>query len=300
MKHVLNLALLAAVLSVAVATSASEVTQIKDCDDCPEMVVAPAGSFTMGSPSFEKDRYEYEGPQHEVTIPRPFAVGIYEVTRGEFARFVSETGYDAGEKCWTYKDEEWAERLYLSWRDPGFRQTDRDPVVCVNWKDTMAYVDWLSRATGHDYRLLSEAEWEYVARAGAGTRYWYGNDNGASQLCRYGNGAGRETGFSWQNDACGDGYGRTAPVGSFRVNSFGLHDMHGNVWEWVEDCWHENYVGAPTDGRAWTSGDDCGRRVVRGGSWDGDPKFLRAASRYWDDVDFRFDDNGFRVARTLP
>ena len=168
-----------------------------DCDKCPEMVVVPAGSFTMGSPSYEKDRQENEGPQHEVIIPQPFAVGIYEVTRREFARFISETGYYAGNSCYTYEGGEWHERSNRSWRDPSFRQTDRDPVVCMSWKDSQAYASWLSRETGKSYRLLSEAEWEYAARAGTQTRYWYGDDNTASQFCAYGNGAGRETDFSW-------------------------------------------------------------------------------------------------------
>ena len=194
-------------------------------------------------------------------------MGVYEVTRGEFARFVSETGHD--------------------------------PVVCVNWKDAQAYVSWLSRMTDKTYRLLSEAEWEYVARAGTRTRYWYGDDKGADQLCTYGNGAAQETSFDWKNDACGDGYERTAPVGSFRSNSFGLHDVHGNVWEWVEDCWHDSYSGAPSDGRAWTSGGDCSLRVLRGGSWDNAPGNLRAAIRYRNDDVGRFYSVGFRVARTL-
>jgi len=270
----------------------------KDCDACPEMVVIPAGSFMMGD--LDGGGEDNEKPVHGVTIPQPIAVGVYEVTRGEFARFVSETDHDAGAECWIYDGSDWATGIGQSWRDPKFRQTDRDPVVCINWKDAQAYVSWLSRATGNSYRLLSEAEWEYAARAGTRTRYWYGDDNDASQLCSYGNGAGRETGFSWKNDACGDGHAHTAPVGTFRANKFGLHDMHGNVWEWAEDCWHENYAGAPMDGRAWTSGGVCGRRVLRGGSWGLDPWDLRAANRDGYDDEDRDADVGFRVARTLP
>ncbi len=270
--------------------------RFKDCDVCPEMVVVPAGSFMMGDP----EGGILETPVHGVTIPQPFAAGVYEVTLGEFAHFVSETGYNTGASCWTIEGIELTKRKDRSWRDPGFRQTDRDPVVCVSWKDAQAYVSWLSRARDNTYRLFTEAEWEYAARSGTRTRYWYGDDIDASQLCSYGNGAGLETGFSWQNKACGDGYERTAPVGSFRANSFGLHDVHGNVWEWVEDCWHDGYAGAPAVGRPWTSGSDCGSRVVRGGSWNLAPKFLRAVNRFRYVDDYQYDYIGFRVARTLP
>ena len=269
-----------------------------DCDFCPEMVVVPAGSFRMGD--LTGDGQDDEKPVHQVTIPQPFAVGKYEVTRGEFSKFVIETGYDAGTECWSYGVGGWTRQEGWSWRDPKFRQTDRDPVLCVNWKDAQAYLSWLSGLTGSTYRLLSEAEWEFVARAGTETRYWHGDDDNASQLCNYANGAGRETGFSWANEACADGYERTAPVGAFRANSFGLHDINGNVWEWVEDCWHENYAGAPTDGRPWTSGGVCGDRVFRGGSWFNDPGDLRVADRYASVIDGRGIFVGFRVARTLP
>ena len=268
-----------------------------DCVYCPEMVVVPAGSFKMGD--LKGDGEDNEKPVHGVTIPQPIAVGIYEVTRGEFARFVSETDHDTGTECWIYDGSDWNVGIGQSWRDPKFHQTDRDPVVCINWKDAQAYVSWLSHVTGNSYRLLSEAEWEYVARSGTKTRYWYGDDDDVGQLCSYGNGAGRETSFSWKNDACGDDYALTAPAGAFRANKFGLHDMHGNVWEWVEDCWHENYTGVPTDGRAWTSGGECDRRVLRSGSWGLDARDLRAARRDGYEYEDRDADIGFRVAMTL-
>ena len=257
----------------------------RDCPECPEMVVVPAGSFMMGSPSSEKGRRENEGPVHRVTIPARFAVGKYEVTRGEFARFVSATRHDTGSSCWAREGGKWKNRSGRSWRSPGFSQTDRDPAVCVNWEDARAYVGWLSGKTGKKYRLLSESEWEYAARAGTTTRYWWGNAIGRNRAnCK-------DCGSRWDNE-------QTAPVGRFGANDFGLHDMHGNVFEWVGDCWNDGYEGAPSGGRAWESG-NCGRRVLRGGSWNLLPRHLRAASRDWVDTGYRGNLFGFRVARTL-
>ena len=257
----------------------------RDCPECPEMVLVPAGSFTMGSPASEEGRYDNEGPVHRVRIPEPFAVGKYEVTRGEFARFVSATGHDTGSSCWTREGGKWKNRSGWSWRSPGYSQTERDPAVCVSWEDARSYARWLSGKTGKEYRLLSESEWEYAARAGTTTRYYWGNAIGRNRAnC---NGCGSR----WDNE-------QTAPVGSFAANGFGLHDMHGNVWEWVEDCWNDDYAGAPSDGSAWESG-NCARRVLRGGSWSGDPRYLRAANRGRSDTGFRSGSLGFRVARTL-
>ena len=270
-------------------------TTFRDCPGCPEMVVVPAGRFEMGSPSGESGRYDDEGPVHEVAIARPFAVGVYEVTRGEFARFVSATGRSTGNSCYVYEGGEWAERSGRHWKSPGFRQADAHPVVCVNWDDAQAYVRWLSGRTGQKYRLLSEAEWEYVARAGTTTaRYW---GEGESGQCRYANGADASTGFNWRT-GCNDGHARTAPVGSYEANGYKLHDVLGNVWERVEDCWNESYRGAPRDGSAWTSG-DCGERVLRGGSWIYPPWYLRSALRLRYSTDNRNNLAGFRIARTL-
>ena len=239
--------------------------RFKDCVGCPELVVVPAGSFRMGSPSGEKGRYKDEGPRHRVTIGAPFAVGVYEVTFGEWDVCVSGGG------CNGYRPD-----------DRGWGRGNR-PVMNVNWEDAKAYVGWLSRKTGKGYRLLSESEWEYVARAGTETAYHFDNDISPSQAnYRY-----RES-----------GYGETAPVGSYPSNAFGLHDVHGNVWEWVEDCWNDSYRGAPSDGSAWESG-NCGRRVLRGGSWNDVPRNLRSADRYWVGSGGRFGDFGFRIARTL-
>ena len=250
----------------------------------------------MGSPSYEAGRGEDEGPVHQVTIGKPLVVGQYEVTVGEYGRFVETTGYEGEGGCHVWTGEKWEEKKGRTWRDPGFRQTEREPVVCVNWADARAYAEWLSRETGQSYRLLSEAEWEYVARAGSTTaRYWGEREAGQ---CRYANGADSRTEFDWRI-ACDDGYARTAPVGSYTANEFGLSDALGNVWEWVQDCWNDNYAGAPSDGRAWESR-DCSRRVLRGGSWNNGPGGLRSANRYRYTVDDRFDSSGFRIARSLP
>ena len=267
----------------------------RDCPHCPEMVVVPSGSFMMGSPASEEGRYDDEGPRRRVTIGLPFAVGVHEVTRGEFGRFVSATGRSMGNSCWIWEGDEWKERSGRGWRNPGFSQTDSHPVVCVSWNDARAYAQWLSRETGESYRLLSESEWEYAARAGTATRYWWGNSS--SSQCRYANGADASSGLDW-GIACDDGYSRTSPVGSFEGNSFGLRDVHGNVWEWVQDCWNDSYAGAPGGGRAWESG-DCSPRVLRGGSWSGSPRYLRAANRSRIDSGFRDYVAGFRVARTF-
>ena len=272
--------------------------RFRDCPTCPEMVVVPAGSYEMGSPASEAGRNENEGPVHRVTIAQPFAVGVYEVTRGEFGRFVEATGYSA-ESCLAYESGKLKESRSRSWRALDFQQTDQHPVVCVNWEDAQAYVRWLSQETGQAYRLLSEAEWEYVARAGTRTvRYW---GQGSSEQCRYENGkdmAWTVGDGSRETVDCNDGYVETSLVGMYEANPFGLHDVLGNVTEWVQDCWNESYSGAPSDGRAWQSG-DCDRRVLRGGSWGSEPRYLRSASRGRVDTGFRVIVIGFRVARTL-
>jgi formylglycine-generating enzyme required for sulfatase activity len=270
------------------------------------MVVVPAGSFTMGSPASEAGRDNDEGPQHTVTIVKPFAAGKFHVTVDQFAAFVAESGYDAGSKCWTFEDGKYEERSDRSWRNPGFTQGGSHPAVCLNRNDAKAYVDWLARKTGKTYRLLTEAEWEYAARArtepGAYPRYSFGNDE--KDLCRYGNGADQMAKTSiagakdWTVAPCNDGYAYTSPVGSFAANGFGLYDMQGNAWQWTEDCYHDSYAGAPSDGRAWTTG-DCGRRVLRGGSWGSGPGELRAAFRGRNTPGSRSGDGGFRLGRTL-
>ena len=284
----------------------------RDCAACPEMVVIPAGTFMMGSPASEAGRYDDEGPRHQVTLGS-FALGRYEVTRAEYAAFVSATGHDVSGGChvldYNADDRlyEWPHDENASWRSPGFSQGGDHPVVCVNWRDAQAFVDWLSRETGERYRLPSESEWEYAARAGTSTRRWWGDEAGAQQ-CEYANGGDatyeqevlrRFVDADWGVAECTDGSARTAPVGSFSPNDFGLHDVLGNVWEWVEDCWHNDYSGAPSDGTAWERGGNCGRRVLRGSSWLGYSRTLRSAARYRYATGARLGGAGFRVSRTL-
>ena len=242
------------------------------------MVVIPAGKYRMGSPKNEKGRDDDEGPRHRVTISKSFAVGKHEVTRGQYAVFAGLTKGTLGRGC--------------SWQDPGFVQGEDDPVVCVSWKDANAFVRWLSRETEQDYRLLTESEWEYAARAGTTGPFHFGSTISTDQ-------ANYDGDRTYGNGRKGVYRQRTVPVGSFPSNKFGLHDMHGNVWEWVEDCSHDDYKGAPTDGSAWTSGGNCDLRVLRGGAWRFGPRSLRAANRRWDGTGFRDVFNGFRVARTL-
>jgi formylglycine-generating enzyme required for sulfatase activity len=281
----------------------------RDGDAGPEMVVIPAGEFVMGSPKSEAGRTDDEGPQHRVRIAKPFALGRYPVTVGEFGRFVHVSGYqteaernpEQGIQAWDDSKGEWNWSKGKSWRNPGFAQDDRHPVVGVSWNDALAYVKWLGEKTARAYRLPSEAEWEYAARAGTTTARFWGDD--PNQAFRYANVADRSLKaahpkWPWPIHECDDGYAETALVGSFEANAFGLCDMIGNVWEWLQDCWNETYTGAPDDGRSWERG-DCGRRVVRGGSWSVPPVLARAAFRFRDGPGIRNDSQGFRLARTL-
>jgi formylglycine-generating enzyme required for sulfatase activity len=241
----------------------------RECDkSCPEMIVVPAGEFMMGSPATEKDRSDNEGPQHKVTIAKRFAVAKHDVTFDDWDACVSVGGCPqeggGGDSGWG-------------------RGTQ--PAISVSWGDAQAYAAWLSRMTGKPYRLLTEAEWEYAARAGTKTAFYWGDEIDKENANCHG---------------CENRWSRlqTSPVGSFKPNPWGLFDMAGNVWQLVEDCYHENYNGAPTDGLEWT-GANCGSRVVRGGSWRYNPQDLRSASRNRNPSDGRSNNIGFRVARTL-
>ena len=232
----------------------------KDCSDCPEMVVIPAGAFLMGSnadPFASSQPSTIEQPQHQVRI-KSFAIGKYEVTQ-----------------------EQW---FSIMGNLPSNFKGRTLPVEQVSWDDAQAFVRKLSEKTGKNYRLPSEAEWEYAARAGSQTNYYFGDNENES---------GR---YTWSYSNSGN---TTHPVGEKLPNAFGLYDMLGNVWEWTADCWNGNYNGAPNDGSAWTSG-SCGQRVLRGGSWFNDPQFTRSANRFWLDSTLRFNFNGFRLARMLP
>jgi formylglycine-generating enzyme required for sulfatase activity len=248
----------------------------KECTDCPEMVVVPKGKFTMGSSASEKQRESDEGPQHVVTIGGLFAVGKYHVTVDQFAVFANETRFTAHSGC--------------DWRKPGFTQDGSHPVVCVSWDDANAYAKWLTNKTGRPYRLPSEAEFEYAARAGATTPFWWGSSITPAQANYDGNYVYAEGGSK------GVYRQGTVPAGSFDANQWGLYNVHGNAWQWTADCYHDNYNGAPADGSVWTSG-SCTGHAIRGGAWGSDPKLLRAAHRLGNSAE-NFS-SGFRLARTL-
>ena len=244
----------------------------QECVACPTMVVVPAGQFVMGSPDSERSRGVSEGPLRMVTIPKPYAVSKFEVTFDDW-----DTCYQTGGCASLPYDWAWGR--------------GKRPVILVSWQEAQDYVRWLSKITGKPYRLLSEIEYEYAARGGTTTAYPWGDEIKVS-------------GTAIANcDGCGSKLGaqKTAPVGSFPPNAFGLYDMVGNVWEWTEDCWHASYEGAPTDGSAWLEADRgaCGRRMVRGGSWADDPTRLRSASRVQITSELRSQFTGFRIARTL-
>jgi formylglycine-generating enzyme required for sulfatase activity len=230
-----------------------------DCDHCPEMVVVPPGQFDMGSSDIP-----FEIPPHKVTIANPFAIGRREVTFDEWDQCVATSG------C-KYRAD-----------DHGWGRGDR-PVIDVSWDDAKAFVDWISQKTGRRYRLASEAEWEYAARAGSASAFWWGRDagNGRANCVE-----------------CGNPVRQTLPAGSFRPNAFGLYDTVGNAAEWVEDCWNDSYKGAPRDGSAWLTG-QCRLRVLRGGSFANKADAVRSASRFRYDQDVRYYANGFRVVRDL-
>ena len=292
----------AAVLSVAPAPAGLQAgTVLRDCPECPELVVIPPGQFVMGmtpgTPGYDPDA----GPAHTVRIGAALAVGKFEVIRAQFDAFLRDSGYVVrGGGCNTVRGGRFHLDPRASWRSPGFAQTENDPVVCVSWNDAKAYVGWLARKTGKAYRLLSEAEWEYAARAGTTTaQYWTEGDAGA---CRYASIADQSVTSvmpGLKSFPCADGYAFTAPAGRFLPNRFGLFDMLGNVWEWAEDCWNEGYNGAPADGSSWTKG-ACTERVFRGGSWNTGPASVHAGYRDREQPDDRHDNIGFRVARSLP
>jgi formylglycine-generating enzyme required for sulfatase activity len=267
---------------------------------CPEMVTIPPGKFVMGSPSSEERWSGDDGreePQHEVRIDYAFALGKHELTVDEFAAFIAETKHDTGASAYIWNGKRWEDTSGKGWRDPGFVQSGRHPVCCVNWNDAKAYVAWLNSKLGLEgrrdaYRLPSEAEWEYACRAGTTTPFSFGATISTAQANYNGE-------FTYGAGKKGEYRQKTTPVGSFPANAFGLHDMHGNVWEWCEDVWHASYNGAPTDGSARPAGGDSSSRVLRGGSWGLIPQFLRSAYRGWNYPTGRSGGRGFRLARTV-
>jgi formylglycine-generating enzyme required for sulfatase activity len=267
-----------AAVASAPASVATELTvgqRFRDCDDdsCPWMIVLPAGSFLMGSPESEPGRLDREGPQHRVQVAS-FAMGQYEVTFRQWDACVAAGGCEHNPG-----DEGWGR--------------GQRPVIYVSWDDAQQYAKWLSGKTGQTYRLPSEAEWEYAARAGTTTPFAFGERITTAQANFDGN-------YTYNGSAKGELRAKTLPVGSLAKDAWDLYDLHGNVWEWVQDCWHDNYQGAPDSGRAWVSG--CSgeiRRVLRGGSWINDPVINRSAFRIRFTPDDRYYSTGFRLARTL-
>lgn len=312
-RKILRFALLAA--SALVHADAGEVVTVRlaagailrDCADCPQMVVVPAGRFTMGFDGGEEGRPE--GPRREITIARSFALGRFEITHAEYASFVAATGYDSAPGCygplkagdsgaWTWYDT-------ATWRDPsggsGRRPASDEPVVCVSWRDAQAYVAWLSQRTGQRYRLATEAEWEYAARAGSTTEFPWGEvaDDGCLWANVYDSSA-RDASRRSAPANCRDRHAGVAPVGAYPANAFGLHDMIGNVWEWTQDCYLAPYPAAPVDGSAVEVTGPCELRAVRGGSWRSHMYRQRSSWRGRDPEDRKSDIFGFRVARDLP
>jgi formylglycine-generating enzyme required for sulfatase activity len=273
--------------------------EFQECTDyCPVMVGIPAGRFLMGSPASEAGRFDAEGPQHEVSI-RAFAMGKFDVTSRQFQYFLEQTGYQPA-PC--------NPRLMMGWRSPGNglayppseEEPPKWPAVCLDWHDAQAYIDWLNKRVKAErpqlagragpYRLPSEAEWEYAARGGTTTARWWGNEIGKGEAnC---NGCGSQ----WDDQELSE-------VDALPANPFGLYGVLGNAWQWTADCWHKTYVGAPTDGRPWLGG-DCTRHVLRGGSWDNVPVFVRSAARtgsFADGGEYDYSTlAGFRLARDLP
>jgi formylglycine-generating enzyme required for sulfatase activity len=288
----------AVLLLIFAAAAGADDRTFKECPNCPEMAGVPAGKFVMGSPMSEPGRFDAEGPQHIVSV-KAFALAKTLITSEDYLVFLRTTGYQP-EPCNRLLDMRWRVPSKGVAYPPYDEEPARWPASCVSWKDAHAYIDWLNKEvraarpnlpnrTG-PYRLPSEAEWEFAARAGTTTARWWGDAIGtANANC---NGCGSQYDFRALSNA-----------DSFKPNPFGLYGMLGNVWQWTEDCWHKGYAGAPADGRAWSE-KACARHVLRGGSWDNVPVFVRSAARTGsDDNGGEFDYStlaGFRVARDLP
>jgi formylglycine-generating enzyme required for sulfatase activity len=281
----------------APARDAAAPRSFRDCPTCPEMVVVPAGEVTLGSAPDTIDRGSNEGPRRRVRIARPFAVGRHEITRAQWREFVAATGYATPAGCQFY-DGHYGYVQEHDWRNPGFPQREDHPVVCVSVRDAEAYAAWLGARTGRRYRLPSSAEFEYANRAGSDAPWFWGT--ASTEACDWANVADNDLKPHYpkqQVHNCRDDYLHTAPVGRFRPNAFGLHDIVGNVFEWTLDCWHASFDGAPTDGSAWleAGGGDCAYRTPRGGSWVSGPNWTRAAAQSKDPVDYRSFLLGFRL-----
>ena len=279
---------------------------LKDCEFCPDLVVVPAGTFRMGTPlGINVDNETGEQPPVQMTIPQDFALGRTEVTRREFGAFAKETSFEPTVLCrvWDDKLQRYADDPDRTWKRPGVpaKPKPQHPVSCVSWQEAKSYVAWLADSTGLAYRLPTEAEWEYAARAGSDTLYPWGNS--AHQGCRWANAYDIDSRerypLAWAHMACRDGFAGVAHVGSLEPNAFGLYDMLGNVWEFAEDCATKSHIGRPKDGSAWVWEGGCARIIQRGGGWM--TSVARISPGYHGDANatHRFDFGGFRVARDL-
>ena len=305
-----GLALLAS--SISGCSSGEAPGEFRDCEVCPNMVTVAAGSFAMGTA--EADRLPdprtgkpatNDSPQHTVTFAEPFSMGKYEVTVEEFGRFIEETGFEQSGGCMEFRaDLKFTINPDMGWDDPGFEQSSDAPVVCISFFDAQAYVDWLREKTGRAYRLPTEAEWEYATRAGSTTSYFWGND--AEAACGFANvrtpGAVPISQRQADSDAeegfpCDDSRRDSSAVGSFQPNAFGLYDTLGNAWEWVSDCNHPSYEGAPADGSAWIDDPECKFGVIRGGSFLNRVERSSSSVRAGRPRTGRAPNMGFRVAR---
>jgi formylglycine-generating enzyme required for sulfatase activity len=256
----------------------------------------------MGSPDDEDKRAGAEGPVHEVRISYALAVSRYPITRGQWRQYLSDSGRLGSRNCYgfNYAQGKWAKTEGYGWDDPGYRQEDSHPVVCVSWDEAQNYAAWLSMKTGHHYRLLSEAELEYVERARSRTAYpWGASSDGQCARVNAADVTAAARFAGWADAAsCSDGFLFTSPVDHFPPSALGLHDTDGNARSWTLDCYHDSYRGAPADGSAWDSGGDCSFRMIRGASWSTRPEGLRSAARRWELAVANADDTGLRVART--
>jgi formylglycine-generating enzyme required for sulfatase activity len=269
-------------------------TIFRDCPTCPLMIVLPPGDYVQGTPAGTPGTEPFESPEHDVFIDQSFAASQYEVTVGEFEEFVEATARKV-ESCWTY-DGAWRLDAAANWKNAVEGQTALHPASCVSWDDANAYAQWLSQRTGQPYRLPSAAEWEFAARGGSSAmRPWTDAANACSQA-NVADQTALQRFPGWTTHACMDTYVQSAPVGSFAANAFGLHDMLGNVFEWVADCWQDDYSGAPDNGSARVDG-DCSQHEARGGSWFTAPDFVRASYRNRFASDYRSTSVGFRVVR---
>jgi formylglycine-generating enzyme len=287
----------ATVAAVSSAVVPKPDTVFRDCPTCPGLTVLPAGRFKQGSAGTDSGSSSFDKPLHWVVIGRPFAMSTSAVTLDEFREFITASGRDM-QGCDVY-DGAWKHQPESSWENPGFVQTGSHPVICTSWDDARAYAAWLSAKTGHRYRLPSASEWEYAARAGGEADHpWNGDGSGACASANVADQSAARRFPGWTVFGCDDGYIYTAPVGSFKASAFGLNDMLGNVFQWTEDCWHEDYKGAPIDGSARTDG-DCSEHELRGGSWFTTPAFVRAGYRNHFAANYRTSSVGIRLVRDL-